>query len=403
MHEADVAIVGAGPIGIEVAAALAADAHRLAHLEAGQIGSTMAWWSPGTRYFSSPERIEIAGVPLITAAQEKATREEYLDYLRQVAGVHRLTIHTHTRVTDARREGDAFILTTRPSTHGVGGPAEVARAAVERDDIPDGPPTLWRARAVVLAIGNMHRPRTLGVPGEALPHVSHYLPDPRELAGRRVLIVGGKNSAVEAAIRLHRVGARVTIAYRRARFDADRIKYWLLPELEWLIRKGKIGFAPLTVPEVIRPSSVTLRRVEGEPAADPRAADVHDRQQEAPLALPALNAPAPDTAALDPGQRVDLPAGAVLVLTGYTQDPDLFDRLGVALEGPEQRPVFNPRTMQTNTPGVYVAGTACGGSQLRATSFIETSHAHAPRIAAALRGLPPPEDEAPAYGPMAES
>ncbi|MEZ6317350.1 MAG: NAD(P)-binding domain-containing protein [Phycisphaerales bacterium] len=221
----------------------------------------------------------------------------------------------------------------------------------------------FRVRKLVLAIGNMHRPRALGIPGESLAHVSHYLADPHGYAGRRVLIVGGKNSAVEAAIRLYRVGARVTMSYRRAAFDGDRVKYWLLPEIEWLIRKAKIGFEPGTVPTEIRAGSAVLDRA---------------------------------------GERVEVAADAVLLLTGYVQDPDLFDRLGVEREGDESRPVVNPRTMETNVRGVYVAGTAAGGSQKRATVFIETSHVHADRIAAAVTGREAGQ-EAPRYGAMEES
>src|SRR5690606_22564764 len=143
----------------------------------------------------------------------------------------------------------------------------------------------YRARNVVLAIGDMHRPRRLGIPGEDLPHVSHYFGDPHEYFRRRVLIVGGKNSAVEAAIRLFRLGADVAISYRGERFDPERIKYWLLPEIAWLIEKKRIGFYPRTAPTAITPESAMLRHLdrEGEPA-------------------------------------LEVGADAVLLLTGYEQD-----------------------------------------------------------------------------------
>jgi len=257
-------------------------------------------------------------------------------------------------------------------------------------------------RRVVLAIGNMHRPRVLGIAGESLAHVSHYLDDPHEYAGRRAVIVGGKNSAVEAAIRLYRVGARVTVSYRRSAFDRERIKYWLLPEIEWLIRNGKIGFAPCTVPTEIRAGSIELERV----AADGGAGGgdlsaVHERQQEH-AGAPDGTDRCVDTRALAVGERAEVAADCVVLLTGYVQDPDLFDRLGVEREGEERRAVVNPRTMETNVPGVYVAGTAAGGSQRRATVFIETSHVHAGRIAAAVTGRESGQ-ETPRYGAMDES
>lgn len=332
-------VVGGGPIGLEVHAALRGAGAEVMHVEAGSLGWTMGWWAPGTKYFSSPERIEIAGVPLVTRDQEKATREEYLAYLRQVAGARGLSVEQGWRVETIARDGDGFAVGMRRSVLGVGGEVETAWGEGERREI--------HARRVVLAIGNMHRARKLGVPGEALDHVSHFLADPHEYFGRDVLIVGGKNSAVEAAIRLYRVGARVTVSYRGARFDPERIKYWLTPEIEWLIEKGRIGFIPQSEVVSIGERSVRLRDGNGEREA---------------------------------------PADRVLLLTGYEQDATLFERAGIELVGEEGRPKFDRATMETNVPGLFVVGTATGGTQRRTKVFIETSHVHAERIAAAITG-----------------
>lgn len=361
MQSVDVVIVGAGPIGLEVAAALKAAGIAYVQFEAGDIGATMGWWAPGTRYFSSPERIEIAGVPMVTTEQDKATREEYRAYLRQVVRAHGLDVRTYQRIVWAEAAAGGYALEVAPSTHGVGGPEEAARGGTSVADS-----TRWTCRRLVLAIGDMHLPRLVGCPGEDLPHVSHYLADPHRYYGRKVLIVGGKNSAVEAAIRLYRVGAHVAISYRRGVFDSKRVKYWLLPELEWLIEKRRIGFFPETEPAEIRADgTVTLR----------------------------------STARGDLG-TVD--ADDVLLMTGYCQDPTLFEQLGVELLGRERKPRHDPATMETNVPGVYVAGTAIAGTQRRTTVFIETAHAHAERIATALQGgvadVPEPE-----YGQQAES
>jgi len=363
--DTEVLIIGAGPIGLELGAALAR--HGIEHeiIDAGPIGHTMTWWAPGTQFFSSPERLAIAGVPLVTRDQQKATREEYLDYLRQVAGAFDLRVRTFERAIGIRRmdssEGHGVVVRTVPSR---GEASERAPAASERE---------LRCRYLVLATGNMDTPRRLEIPGENLPHVSHYLRDPHGYYGREVLIVGGKNSAVEAAIRLYRVGARVTMSYRRDGFDHERVKYWLWPELEWLIEKGRIGFEPRTAPVEITPERVVLATTSAEGAIDP----------EAPT-----RALAPDF---------------VLLLTGYVQDPSLFEMLGVELTGPERRPAHDRRTMETGVPGVYVAGTAVGGSQRRARVFIETSHVHVDRIVASISGQPPPADHAPAYGRAEES
>src|SRR5690606_16676502 len=149
MESTPVAIVGAGPIGLEVAVALKREGIPYLQFDAGQIGSTMMWWAPGTRFFSSPERIGIAGAPLDTPAQEKATREQYLAYLRGVVRQFDLRVRTFERVTsvEPRGEGRGFLLRTRKQDQ-------------ER---------LYGADRVVLAIGDMHRPRRLNIPGEDLP------------------------------------------------------------------------------------------------------------------------------------------------------------------------------------------------------------------------------------------
>lgn len=367
----DVAVIGAGPIGLEMAVALKRAGVDYVHFEAGPIGSTMGWWAPGTKYFSSPERIAIAGVPLVVEDEEKATREDYLRYLRQVAAQFELRVRTFERVVGVQRDGEGFILRSVRSAHGVGGPAEQRRdAGLEAGG--GGEERLTRVDRLVLAIGNMHLPRLVGVPGEDLPHVSHYLGEPHEYFGRRVVIVGGRNSAVEASIRLYRVGARVTLCQRRLELERERIKYWLLPELEWLIEKGLIGFHAGVEVREIRPGSVVLERTGGgEASGELVDADARSAGENGDFAL---------------GERLEVEADAVLLLTGYVQEPELFEALGVELTGPERRPRVDRETMETSVPGVYVAGTATGGSQQRAKVFIENSHEHVERIVRAIAG-----------------
>lgn len=356
MEKTQVAIVGAGPIGIELAAALARRGISYVHLEAGQIGGTIAWYAPYTTFFSSSDRISIAGIPLLNASQTKATREQYLTYLRGVVQQLKLPIRTYQRVRDVERGGGGeFVLRIASSEHAVGGPEEASKAAAQGDELPP-----LAADKLVLAIGDMHRPRLLKVPGETLPHVSHYFADPHKFFGKRVLIVGGKNSAVEAAIRLQRVGCDVTLSYRKETLDEKRVKYWLLPELKGLIKRGLIKFAARSEVLQIERDHVLLRCVQAE-------------------------------------QRIE--ADFVLLLTGYVQDGTLFERAGVALEGEGRRPVYKRATMETNVPGLFVAGTAAAGTQIGGVKeFIETSHIHVERIVAALCG-----EEAPADPELPES
>ncbi|HRQ73897.1 MAG TPA: NAD(P)-binding domain-containing protein [Phycisphaerales bacterium] len=365
MRGTDVLIVGAGPIGLEVAAGLKRAGVEYVQIEAGQVGATFGWWAPQTRFFSSPERLAICGVPIPSVDQGKITGEEYQAYLREIVRQFGLEVRRYRRVVGARREGDAFVVRSERSTHGVGGVEEPERDRGLRSPATDGAEE-YRARRVVLAIGNMHRPRMLGVAGEGLAHASHYFEGPHKYFGTRVLIVGGKNSAVEAALRCWRAGARVTVSYRGERFDEQRVKYWLRPEIEWLIEKGEIGWLPRTIVREIRPGLVVLGDAGGR------------------------------------GVPTEVETDFVLLMTGYVQDPSLFEAFGVALEGPERRPAHDARTMETNVPGVYVAGTACGGSQERTRYFIENTHVHADRIVRAITGTGGASEE-PEFGPLEES
>ena len=323
-------IVGAGPIGIELAVALKQLGVDYLHLEAKQIAHTISWYPRQVQYFSSSDRIAIAGVPLHTVDQSKATREEYLAYLRGVVDQFDLPIRTFEPVTSIQKNGRQFIVQTSRN--------EQTRT--------------YQARHVVLAIGDMHRPRLLQIPGEQLPHVSHYFDEPHRYFRQRLLIVGGRNSAVETAIRCQRAGARVTISYRKASFDPQRIKYWLTPEIEMLIKTGKIVFHPQTVPRHITTSRVTLQHVKS-------------------------------------GKTNEVPCDFVLLLTGHEMDTSLFAMAGVKLEGENRAPTFDPATMQTNVPGLYVAGTASAGTQIRFHLFIENCHPHVAKITTSLTGREP--------------
>lgn len=350
MHT-DIAIIGGGPIGIELAAAVKKAGLDYIHFEAQQIGHTISWFAEQTHFFSSPERIGIAGVPLQTVDQSKATREEYLTYLRTVVRQFDLKINTYERVEDIQPQArGGFLIRTR------------SRSGEHE----------YTADKIILAIGDMHRPRLLNIPGEDLPHVSHYFDSPHKYFNTDVLIVGGKNSAVEAAIRCYRAGARVTISYRRAEFDPKRVKYWLTPEINWLIKHKKLEFLPNTVPVEIRADAIVLAQTDDEGSPS--------------------------------GPRLERSPDFVQLLTGYEQDSSLYERIGIKLEGAGRKPVYNGRTMETNVQGVFVAGTGSAGTQIGGVKvFIETAHIHVDRIVAALTGGPPPAEDEAAEASLPES
>lgn len=331
-HSAEVALVGAGPIGIEMAVGLKRAGIHYVHLDARQIGYTISWFAPQTRFFSSNERIAIAGVALQTFDQGKATREEYLAYLRAVVMQFDLDVRTYEPVMKIERDGGEFVLETAP--------ADGQRA--------------YRVQKLILATGGTAHPRKLNIPGEDLPHVSHYFQDPHTYFRKRVLIVGGRNSAVEAAIRCYRAGAHVSLSYRREQLDPKDIKYWLLPEVTGLVRSEQINGHFNSRPVAIAPTHVTLESPEG--------------------------------------KRSEVPADFVLLLVGYEADMRLCRMTGVELLGAQQVPAYDKQTMQTNVPGVYVCGTVIGGTQMKYRVFLENCHVHVERIVADLTGQKRPTE-----------
>lgn len=326
-----IAIVGAGPIGIELGVALKQLGVPFTHFEARQIGHTISWYPRGAQFFSSPERIAIAGVPLVTIGQQKATREEYLTYLRAVVAQFDLTVRTYepVRAIEVSDASPRFRVTTE-------------HAGATRAESFD---------ALVFAIGDMHRPRLLGVPGEDLPHVSHYFDDPHPYFRQRLLVVGGKNSAVEAALRCHRAGAHVTLVHRGAELPARSIKAWLLPDLQNQIRTGGIGYWPESRVTEIEPGRARLETATGESGW--------------------------------------IDADFVLLMTGYEMDSTLLARAGATLDPGSGAPVLDDETQETTVPGLYVAGTAAAGTQRSYRLFIENCHPHVRKITRALTGRDP--------------
>ncbi len=330
--EREVAIIGAGPIGIELAVCLKREGVDYVHFDARQIGYTMSWYPRNTNFFSTTERLELAGVPIQNNHEQRITGEDYLAYLRGIVELFDLQVNTYEPVTSLVRQDGVFELITRTLA---------------------GSRT-YRSRRVVIAIGDMERPNLLNIPGEDLPHVSHYFRDPHDYFRKRLLIVGGRNTAVEAALRCWRAGARVTISYRQPWFNEKTVKHWLLPDLQAQIEVGTIRFLPETLPVEITPTCVELART----------------QNGQPLSGPTLQ------------HETDF----VLLATGYRGDQSLLEMAGVELSGENRVPVHNPDTMETNAPGLYLAGTVAAGIQQRYTLFIENCHAHAGKITRAITG-----------------
>lgn len=295
-----VLVVGAGPIGLACAISATRRGVETLVIDAGAIAQSIVRYPVGMTFFTTPERLEIGGHPL-TCAGQRATREEALRYYRGVVRAEGLLVRPYVRLTGAMRDADGRLIATLVTRRGG---EQIA------------------CRRLVLATGYFDHPNLLDIPGEGLPHVSHYADEPHVVAGQDVVIIGGKNSAVEAALLYFRAGARVTLVYRRQGFRPS-IKYWLRPDLENRLQAGEIAARFGAEAEVITPEGVTIRRADG--------------------------------------TRETLPADRVYALTGYHPDFGLFERIGIGLDPVTGVPAMDRVTLESNLPGVYLAGSAGAG------------------------------------------
>ncbi|HUL72938.1 MAG TPA: YpdA family putative bacillithiol disulfide reductase [Vicinamibacterales bacterium] len=309
----DLLIVGAGPAGL--AAAIAASRRGLSYvvLEKGALVNSLLHYPTDMVFFTTPELLEIGGFPFVSP-YEKPTRQEALRYYRRVTDSARIDVRFDEPVTTITRRPDGFVVTSHP-VHGA--------------------PATRTARAVVIATGAYDLPNRLGVPGEDLPNVSHYYREPHAFYRRRVVIVGGKNSAAEAALDIFRNGGQVLMVHRREALG-ESIKYWVKPDIENRIKEGSIRALFSTHVVEITPEHVF---VDG------------------------------------PGGRLREPADAVLLLTGYRSDTTLLRQAGAAIDESIGAPVHHPDTYETTVPGLFVIG-ACIAGQQSGRIFIENGRFH---------------------------
>ena len=319
MHLFDVFFVGAGPA--VRATAIAASRRGLEYevIEKGALVNSLLHYPAGMVFFTAPELMEIGGMPFVSP-YEKPTRVEALRYYR--------------RVCDALKIDVVFEETVVAIAHEAGVPDSRGSFAVDTHS-SRGIRRSARARTVVIATGAYDIPNHLGVRGEDLPHVSHYFTQPHAFFRKRVVVVGGRNSAAEAALELFRAGAHVTLVHRRSGL-AHSIKYWLKPELDHRIKEGAILARFDTTVVEIRPTAVVVDQL---------------------------------------GRRDQIEADAVFLLTGYTSDDALLRSAGVEIDPDTDGPVFDPNTFETNVPGLYVAGAVVAGRQ-SGKIFIENGRFH---------------------------
>jgi thioredoxin reductase (NADPH) len=329
--EADLVIVGAGPCGLAAAISAQRAGLKPVVIESQVAVSTIAAYPAYVRFFSTAEKLAIGELPFVIAT-EKPSRRDALAYYRAVVQHFHVPLRQREKVTAIEKEsaGDGFVVRS------------VTQAGEERRT---------RARAVVVATGYFGSPNRLGVPGEDLTHVSHTYHEGHEAFLQDAVVVGGGNSAAEAALDLWRSGARVTLVHFGPTFD-KKIKPWVLPDFSNRVKEGLIGARWNARVVAIDADHVVIRTPQGE-----------DR----------------------------LKADRVYIMTGFAPSLDLLRQTGVTIDRGTGIPRHNPETLETSVPGVYIAGVVVAGFDANKV-FIENGRYHGDRIVAHLLGKRAPSE-----------
>jgi thioredoxin reductase (NADPH) len=310
-----VVIIGAGPIGLATAIALKKRDIQSLIIDRGCLVNSIYHYPVNMTFFSTSDRLEIGNIPFISHGP-KPTRSEALEYYRRTAEHYELDVKLYETVEEVRGNDCNFEVVTTKGR--------------------------YKADKVVIATGFYGQENKLGVPGEDLPKVLHYYDEPHRYAWQNVLVIGGGNSAVDAALETYRANANVTIIVRKDKLK-DSVKYWVKPDIENRIKEGSIkGYFNSEVLEI--------------------------REDEADLNTP--------------DGKITLPNDFVLAMTGYKPHYGLMEKLDIDLtEDDFKMPVYEEESLETNRKGIYVAGVVCGGMDT-SRLFIENSRIHADQIAA---------------------
>lgn len=320
---ADVGIVGAGPCGLAAAVAMKRAGLDAVLIDRSSLVSGIASYPTYITFFSTAEKLAIAGIPFVVPT-EKPTRRDALAYYRAVAKHFDVRLRQYENVVAVERRGERFMISTR-DRHG------------EERELDVG--------ALVVATGYFGHPNRLGVPGEDLPHVTHLFTEGHWAFGQDVVVVGGGNSAVEAALDLYRANARVTIVHFAPALDPN-VKPWIVPDITNRIKEGSIG-----------------ARFEARVSAIER-----------------------DAVLVDTPRGVErVKADQVYLMLGYQPNTELLAQLGVPIDPATGIPRHDPATMETTVPGVFIAGVIASGYDANKT-FIENGRYHGELIARRIAG-----------------
>jgi len=314
----DVLVIGAGPTGLACAIDAQNAGFHVVLVDKGCICNSLYHYPSHMTFFTTPELLEIGNIPF-PSPNPKPNRNEALQYYRQVAEHYRLDIRQYQTVERVEGSNDDFQVHTSDRFDRKG---------------------IIAARKLVVATGYYDLPNYLKIPGESLSKVMHYYDDPHPYSGLDIVVIGGKNSAAIAALELWRHGARVTLVHRGP--DIHRhVKYWIKPDIENRIKAGEVTahFASQVVE--ITPDAVLLETPQG--------------------------------------KRI-LKNDFVFALVGYHPDFEFLESLGVRAEGADRTPVCDPESLESNVPGIYLAGVIVAGARTNEI-FIENGRFHGQQIA----------------------
>ena len=332
----DMICIGAGPTGLASAMEAKRAGLRPLVIDKGCLCNSLFHYPTNMLFFTTPERMEIGDLPMTTAGS-KPTRAEALKYYRRAVEHFDIETRLYENVEEIAGSDGEFLVRTK---HEGGEPRE------------------YCGDKIVIATGYYDRPNRLGIPGEELPHVSHYFAEPHPYWNQDVVVIGAKNSAAETALDLFRAGARVTLVHRGKELG-NGLKFWVKPDIENRIRAGEIRALFETTVTRIEDDCVWVRNSAGESA---------------------------------------LPAVKVFAMTGYHPDFGFLERQRIRLDRETLRPECDPVTLESNVPGVYLAGVVVGGKNT-SDIFIENGRFHGKQIVAAITGRGAVREPAPVAPP----
>ena len=319
----DVLVIGAGPTGLACAIEVQKAGFTVVLLDKGCVCNSLFHYPSHMTFFTTPELLEIGGIPF-PSPNPKPTRNEALQYYRLVAAHYKLDVRQYERVQRVSGADGAFKIHTED---------RFGRTAA------------LRARKLIVSTGYYDLPNLMHIPGEELSKVFHYYNDPHPYFDMDVVVIGGKNSAAIAALELWRSGARVTLVHRHDGMHRH-VKYWIKPDIENRIKNGEIKAYFNTYVVEITPDAVVLQT---------------------------------------PEEMKTIKNDFVFAMTGYHPDFSFLESMGVRFEGPDKLPVCNPETLESNVPGIFLAGVIVAGSRTNEI-FIENGRFHGGQIAQALLG-----------------